>query len=141
ELDDACAELGGAGVVDVGVVGQERHAEGAQALGDELADAAEAHHADGLLQQLHAGELLALPAAGLNGGVGAAEVPQRGEDKRDRELRGGDDVGGRGVDDHDARGGGAGDVDVVQAHAGAGDDTKLRGRGVHLRVDLGGGAD
>src|SRR5690606_41092769 len=88
-----------------------------------------------------AGELLALPAAGLHGGVGAADVAQRGEDQRDRELRGGDDVGGGGVDDHDARGGGAGDVYGVQARARAGDDLELVGRGIDLGIDLGGGAD
>src|SRR5699024_8630843 len=114
---------------------------GAQALGDQLADPAEADDADGLLQQLDAGELLALPATGLDGGVGPAQVAQRGEDQRDRELRGGDDVRGGGVDHHDARGGGGVHVDVVQAHAGAGDDLELGGGGVDLGIDLGRGAD
>ncbi len=141
ELDHPRAQLGGAGVVDVRVVGQQVHAEGGQALGDQLTDAAEAHHTHGLAQQLGAREGLALPLALLHRGVGAAEVAQGGQDQRHRELGGRDDVGGGGVDHHHPGGGRGGDVDVVQAHAGAGDDAQLRGRGVHLRVDQGGGAD
>src|SRR5699024_12332632 len=118
ELDDAGAELCGGCVVDVGVVGELPHDEGGQPFGDRLADAAEADHTACLAQQLDAGELLALPPAGLHRGVGATEVAQRGQDQCDRELGGGGDVRGRRVDDHDAGARGGGDVHVVQAHAG-----------------------
>ena len=51
------------------------------------------------------------------------------------------DVGRRGVDDHDAGLRRGGDVDVVEADAGAGDDLEPRGGGERLGVDLGRGAD
>ncbi|BDZ46111.1 hypothetical protein GCM10025866_20200 [Naasia aerilata] len=59
----------------------------------------------------------------------------------DGELRGGDDVRGRRVDDHDAGRGGGRDVDVVEPDARARDDLELRGRGDRLGVDLRRGAD
>ena len=141
QVHHAGAELGGAGLGDVGVVGQQVHAEGAQTLGDELADAAEADDSDGLVQQLGAVQRLALPLAGFHGGVGAADVAQAREDQGDGELGGRDDVRGRRVDDHGTGRGRGGHVHVVQAHAGAGDDREAARGGEDLRVDLRGRAD
>ena len=73
--------------------------------------------------------------------LAGAMLRARGEQQADGELGGGDDVGGRGVDDHDAGLGGGGDVDVVEADAGAGDDLEVLGGGDGLGVDLGRGAD
>ena len=116
------------------------HAERRQPLRDEHADPAEADDADGLLVQLDAGVLRPLPLAVLQRGVGRADVPGGGEHQRDGELGGGDDVGGRRVDDHDAGLGRGLDVDVVEADTGAGDDLEPPGRGQRLGVDLGRGA-
>ncbi len=140
EVDEADTHLRGPAGLHVGVVRDDLHPEGAEPLGDEYADAAEADDADGLLVELDAGVLRPLPLAVLQRGVGRADVAGRGEHQRDGELGGGDDVGGRRVDDHDPALGGRLHVDVVEAHTGAGDDLQpLRG-GQRLRVDLGGGA-
>ena len=64
-----------------------------------------------------------------------------GEQQRDGELGGADDVGGRRVDDHHAGLGGGLHVDVVQADTGAGDDLQLLRGGQRLGVHLGGAAD
>ena len=135
------AELPGARRADVGVVGHDPHAERCQPLGDEHADPAQPDDADGLVEQLDAGVLAALPGPALERLVGRGDVAGRGQQQADGELGGGGDVGGRGVDDHDAGHGGGLDVDVVEADTGAGDDLQLRGRRERLLVDLGGRAD
>ena len=135
------AHLRGARGLHVRVVGDDLHAEGRHALGDQDADAAEADDAEGLLGELDAGVLGALPLAVLQRGVGLRDVARGGDEQAAGELGGGDDVGRRGVDDHHAGLGGGGDVDVVQADAGAGDDLQLAGGGDGLGVDLGRGAD
>ena len=122
EREQLDAHLRGPRGLHVGVVGDDLHAEGRHPLGDQHADPAEADHAEGLLGQLDAGVLGALPLAALERGVGRRDVARGGDQQTAGELGGGDDVGGRGVDDHHAGLGGGGDVDVVQADAGAGDD-------------------
>ena len=77
----------------------------------------------------------------LSGGAGLRDVAGEAQDVPDGQFGGGDDVGGRGVDDHDAGRGGRLDVDVVEADAGAGDDLEVLGGGDGLGVHLGGGAD
>ncbi len=68
-------------------------------------------------------------------------MPGAGDQQATGQLGSGDDVGGRGVDDHHAGLGGGGDVDVVQADARAGDDLQLLGDRQGLGVHLGGAAD
>ena len=63
QADQAHAELGGAGRLDVRVVGDQPGAEGGHPLGEQHADAAEPDHADGLALQLDAGVLRPLPLA------------------------------------------------------------------------------
>ena len=81
ELD---AELAGLGAASVGVVGDDLHAEALEPLGDEGADAAEADDADGLVEQLDAGVLAALPRPRLEGRVGRRRCcgPWRGAGRR-----------------------------------------------------------
>ena len=113
---------------DVGVVGEDLHAEALEPLGDERADPAEADDADLLVEQLDAAVLAALPRAALEGLVGRRDVAGGGQQQADGELGGGGDVGGRRVDDHDAGLGGGRDVDVVEADTGAGDDLEVLAR-------------
>ena len=82
-----------------------------------------------------------LPLALAQRGVRGADVAGGREHQRDGELGGGDDVGGRRVDDHHAGLGGRADVDVVEADARAGDDLEPRRRRERLGVDRGGAAD
>ena len=135
------AELRGAAGLDVGVVGDQRDAEGGQPLGDQDADPAEPDDADGLVGDLDAHELRPLPRPLAQGRVGGGDLPGRGEQQRDGVLGGADDVRRRRVDDHDAALGRRGDVDVVQADAGAGDHLQVRRGGQGLGVDLGGAPD
>ena len=74
------------------------------------------------------------------GGVGGRDLPRRREHQRQGVLGGAVDVGGRRVDHQHPGGGGGVDVDVVQAHSGAGDDLELGRGGDHLGVDGGGRA-
>ncbi len=134
------AELGGARRRHVRVVGDDVGAERGQPLGHQLADAAEADHADGLAEDLGAGERRPLPGVLAQRRVGGGDLPGRGQQQRQRMLGGAVDVRRRRVDhQHAARGGGV-DVDVVQADAGAGDDLQLGRGGQHLGVDGGGRA-
>ena len=85
--------------------------------------------------------LRALPAAGLQGGVGLGHVAGLGQQQRHRVLGGREDVRLRGVDHHHAAVGGGLDVDVVEADAGPADDDEVGAGGEHLGGDVGGGAD
>ena len=141
EGHEAHADLRCPSRLHIGVVGDEGHAEGRESLGDEHADAAEADDADGLLGELHAVVLRALPLTVLEGEVRRHDVACGGEQQGDGELGRAHDVGGRCIDDHDARLGGRLHVDVVEAHAGAGDDLELLARSDRLGIHLGGRAD
>ena len=127
--DEADAHLRGAAGGDERVVGDDVHAERRQPLGDQRADAAEADDAGGLLVELDAGVLAALPLPLLEGCVGRRDVAGGGEQQADGQLGGAHDVGLRRVDDHHAGLRRGLDVDVVQADAGAGDDLEAAGGG------------
>ena len=141
EADHAHPHLGGATGLHVGVVGDHVHAEGGEAVGDEHADAAQPDDADGLLEQLGAAVPAALPLPAGERGVRRADVAGGGEHQRHRELGGAGDVGGRGVDHHDAVLRRGLHVDVVQPDAGAGDHLEPLGSEQRLGVDRGGRAD
>jgi hypothetical protein len=138
--DQAHAELGRAGRLDVRVVGDEPGAERRDPLGEEHADAAQPDHADGLALQLDAGVLGTLPLPGLQRGRGGGGVAGDREQQGECLFRRGDDVRGGGIDDHDTAGGGGRHVDVVEADAGPRDHPQLRGGGDRLGVDVGGAA-
>src|SRR3546814_5135661 len=72
--------------------------EGLQARGDQRADAAEADDADGLLEQLGAGEGAALPLPLRERRVGRGDAAGKAQDVADREFGSGDDVRGGCVD-------------------------------------------
>ena len=141
EREQRDAELLGAGGGDVGVVGDDVRRRTPQALGDQGADAAEADDADGLLVELDAGVLRALPLPAFAESRGRRDVAGQGQDVADRELGRRDDVRGRRVDDHHAGLGRRLDVDVVETDARAGDDLEQGCRGDRLGVDLRRGAD
>src|SRR6201999_1541116 len=135
---DLDAHLRGPCRLDVGVVGDDLHTERGHALRDQRADAAEADDAEGLLGELDARVLAALPLAVLQRGVGLRDVACGRQQQTAGQLGGGDDVRGGGVDDHHAGLGGGGDVDVVEADAGSCDDLQLPCGGDRFGGDLGG---
>ncbi len=121
---------------DERVVGEHAHAEALRAGGDELADAAEAEHAERLLVDLDAAELRALPLVRGEAGVGLRDVARQREHQRDGVLGGGDDVGLGRVGDDDAALGGGLHVDVVDADAGAPDHAQVVGAADQVRGQL-----
>ncbi len=127
-------QLSGAGRRHVRVVRHDVGAEGGQPLGHQLPDPAKADDADGLAEDLGAGERRALPGVLAQCRVGGRDLPSRRKQQSHRMLGGAVDVRRRRVDDQDAAGGGGVDVDVVQADAGAGDDLELGAGGEHLGV-------
>ena len=103
------------------VEGDDLHVEALGALGDELADAAEADHPEGLAVELGALELGPLPGAAGERAVRLGDVAAEGEHQGQGVLGGGDRVRfGRVGDDH-AAAGGSRDVDVVDAGSGPAD--------------------
>ena len=123
-LDAELAEaLGGDELVE----GDDVHLEALGALGDELADPAEADHAERLAVELGALELRPLPGAAGQRGVRLRHVAAEGEHQRQRVLGGGDRVRFGRVGDDDAAPGRGGDVDVVDAGAGAADHLEALG--------------
>jgi hypothetical protein len=151
EVSDLVDGLGADGSLDpelaealLGHVGIERHhahAEPAGPVRDELADATEADDAEHFVVQFHAGELRAVPAPGHQRSMRLRHVAGQREQQGHRVLGGGDDIGLRGVGDDDSLAGGRVDVDVVDPHAGPGDDLQPLGLGQQVGVELGGGAD
>ena len=135
------AELAVALGGDERVEGDDVHPERPRARGDELADAAEAEHAERLLVDLDAAELRALPASRGQRRVRLRDVAREREHQRDRVLGRGDDVRLRRVGDDDPALGRGRDVDVVDADARAADDPQVVGALDQLRVELRGRAD
>ena len=132
-LDAEVAEaLGGDELVE----GDDLHLEALGALGDELADAAEADHAERLAVELGALELGPVPAAGDERFVRLRDVAEEGERQRQGVLGGGDRVRFRGVGDDDPAAGRGRDVDVVDAGAGAADHLQVLGQLDQLRRHL-----
>ena len=110
---------------DERVEGDDVHAEALRALGDELADAAEAEDAERLVEQLGARELAALPLACAQALVRLRDVAGEREQQRERVLGRRHDVRLRRVGDDDPALGGGRDVDVVDADAGAADGLEV----------------
>ena len=132
------AQLRGAGLRHVRVVGGDVRAERGEPLSHQLSDAAETHHPDGLAEDLGARERRPLPGVRAQRGVGGGNLACGRQQQRQRVLGGAVDVRRRRVDHQDASGGRGVDVDVVQADTRAGDDLQLRCRGEDLGVDGGG---
>ena len=125
------------GVRYVRVVRDDVRAERGQPLRHQLADAAEPHHADGLAVDLGAGELRPLPRVLTQRRIRRGDLAGRGQHQRQRVLGGAVDVRRRRIHHQHAAGGGGVDVDVVKAHACAGDDLQLGAGREHLGVDRG----
>ena len=92
-----------------------------RAAGDELADPAEADHAERLAVELVAAEARARPFAVGERGMGLRHVAEQRQRQRQRVLGGGDRVRLRRVGDDDAALRRGRDVDVVDPGAGAAD--------------------
>ena len=126
------AEVAGALVREEGIEGDHLHLQAEGAVGDDRADIAAADDAERLAGELDAHEARLLPLAGLGRAVGGGDLAGQREHHGDGVLGGGDGVAVRRVHHHDAALGGRGDVDVVDADAGAADDLEVRRGGQDL---------
>ncbi len=136
--DQGDAQIGGALGVDEGIGGDHLHPEGSRALHYFAADAAQAHHAQGLTAQLRSEELFLLPLAALGGGVGLRNGAGHGQHQSQRVLRHRYGVAAGRVHDQNAGGGGGLEVDVIDAHARAPDDPQLGSLRQHVLIHLDG---
>ena len=137
-LDAEVAEaLGGDELVEA----DDLHVERLRAARDQLADPAEADHAERLAVELVAAVARARPLAGDQGAVRLRDVAGQRERQRQRVLGRGDGVRLRSVHDEDAALGRRDQVDVVHASAGAADDLQVGSLGDEVGRDLGRRAD
>ncbi len=141
EVDLLDAELQGALIGEIGVVGDDAHPQPDGALGDDRSDIAAADDTQRLGGNLDAHEAVLLPLAGLGGDVGGGNLPGDGKHHGDGMLGRGYRIAEGRVHHDDAALGGDRHVDIVDTDAGAADDAQLLGGGEHLLGDLGGGAD
>ena len=90
---------------------------------------------------LRSHEAFLVPDAGFHRRVGGGKHARQRQHQAEGQLGDADAVGTGGVHDQDAARSRGGDVDVVDAGAGAGDDTEVWRRLDQRRGDLGGAAD
>ncbi len=119
------------------VKGNQAHAEGRRALGDERADLAETHDTEGLAVKFNALPLAALPFSGLQRRMSLGNIASLRQQQRHGLFRRGENIRDRRVDDHYSQLGGLGDVDVVQSNSGASDDDEVLRRFKRRSVNLG----
>src|SRR5207302_5141848 len=125
----------------IGVVGDDVHAEAERAPRDLGTDASEPHNAQHLAEELDALEPALFPAAALERGVGRGNAPRERQEQRHGVLGDGGRVAAWRVHhDHAALGRGV-HVDRVHARARPADDLELLARRQHGARDLGGAAD
>ena len=117
-----------------GVEGDDAHLQSQGARGDNRADIAAADDAESLAGDLHAHEAAFFPFARLRRGVGGGNVARQREHQRYGVLGRRDRIAEGRVHHDDAARGRGGNVDIVDADAGASDDPKTRG----LRQYVGG---
>ena len=135
------AELAEALLGDVGVERHDAHAEAERPLRHQLADAAEAEHAERLLVQLDTAELRALPRAAGERAVRLRHLARQREQQRERVLGRRDHVRLRRVRHDHAALRGRVHVHVVHPHPGAPDRLEPLGSVEQVGVELRRGAD
>ena len=132
-LDPELAEaLGGDELVE----GDDVHLEALGAPRDELADPAEADHAERLAVELGALEPRPLPGPADQRRLRLGDVAAERQHQRQGVLGGGDRVRFGRVGDDDPAPGRGGDVDVVDPGAGAADDLEIVGAADQVLVQL-----
>ena len=134
-------QAAGAALHEVGIVGDDVHAEGDGAARDLAADAAHADDAERLAAKLRALERFAVPLARDHRGVRLRNFARERKQQREGVLRRRDRVAAGRVHHHDAALRGRLDIDVVDADAGAADDLQPRRRGQRLGRHLRRAAD
>jgi hypothetical protein len=123
------------------VIGSDLHLEAQRAAGNDRSDIARANEAQRLAGELDAHEAVLLPLAGLGRGIGLGQLAGEREHQRDRMLGGRDRIAERCVHHDHALGTGIGNIDIVDADAGAADHLQVGGSVQYLLGHLGRGAD
>ena len=118
------------------IIGDHLHLQSDRAIGHDRADIAATDDAERLACDLDAHEAVLLPLPCLGGGVRLRDLPRERQHQRDRMLRRRDRIAERRIHHDDALGSRRGDVDVVDADAGAPDHLQafclLQDLGRHL---------
>ena len=117
------------------------HPQSDAARGDDRADISAADDAERLAGQLDAHEAVLFPFSRLGRDISARDLAGERKHERDGMLGGGDRIAERRVHHDDAASGGGGNVDVVDADAGAADNSQFGRALEQLGRDLRGGAD
>ena len=120
---------------DERVVGDDCHSQSPRPGGDQLADAAEAEHAQRLAVDLDAAEARALPAPLHQRRMSLGDVARQRQQQPDRVLGGRNHVRSGRVGDDDSAPGRLGDVDVVHAGAGASHHLQALAAGEQVGID------
>ncbi len=123
------------------IVGDHLHAQAERAVGDDGADVAAADDAQRLAGDFHAHEAVLFPLAGLRGRVGLRDLARQREHHGDGVFGGRDRIAERRVHHDDALRRCRGNIDIVDADAGAADHLEMRRLLENFRRDLGGRAD
>ena len=113
---------------DVRVITDGLHFHSLHAFGNARTDTADADDADSLVLELDACKSLAVPVAGHERIVGLRDVAGDGHDHGTGVFCGSQRIGGRRIDDDDAPGRCALQVDAVDADTGTADDFQFRSR-------------
>ena len=119
------AQVAGDVLRNVRVVRDDAHVERGCSSRHLLPDAAETGESQRLLADLLAEKLLFLPFALLHRGIRRRDVPRQRQHEAYGEFRHADAVGAGSIHDDDAAGAGGGNVDIVDARAGARDGAQL----------------
>ena len=107
------------------IEGDDLHLEAERPVGDDRADIAAADDAQRLVEELDAHEAVLLPLAGMGRGIGLGDLAGQRHHQRDRVLGRGDGVAEGRVHHDDAARRGGGNVDIVDADAGAADHLEI----------------
>ena len=117
----------GAADGEVGIVGENAHAEGHGAAGKLRADAPPAENAEGFIVEFDALVFFAVPTTGLHAGIRLRDVAGNADEEGKGMLGGGDGVSTGSVHDDDATARCGIHIDIVHAHACAADDLQICG--------------
>ena len=122
QINQLYADLTGTLFRNIGVIANGNHFHALHAFGNAAADAAYADDAQGATLHLDAGEGFAVPFAFLDGLMGLGNVACHGHEHGYGVFGGGHGVAFGSVEYDNAFGSGSGDVDIVDAYAGAADN-------------------
>ena len=120
----------------IGIVGDDAHADPLRQLREMAADLPDPDDAEHFVEEFNAHEFVFFPLPGLHGGGGLGNTPAHRPDHRHRVFGRRDGIAARRIHHHDAPARRCRRIDVIQARAGPPDDFQLLGGGDKFCRDL-----